>query len=185
MIINVRGTGGSGKSTIVRKIMDEYDEYIPVMLKGRRQPLYYELTRGRKKRLIVLGHYETVCGGCDTINDQADIYRMIRALHGPRVDILYEGLLVSGESARAMALAQDGFPFLTIVLTTPVETCIQRIYRRRAKSERNYKPLKEENTVAKYHNCLAAAKRIEAHGGKIEYLSCRKTVQRIKELLKL
>ena len=43
MIINVRGTSGSGKSTIVRNAMDLFTWRGPVHVKGRKQPLGYWL----------------------------------------------------------------------------------------------------------------------------------------------
>src|ERR1044071_6153178 len=69
MLISLRGTHGSGKSTAVRTLMGQatcrpvYD-----VLFGLRHPEAYELRLPHVARSIyVMGPYQTPCGGCDAI----------------------------------------------------------------------------------------------------------------------
>lgn len=143
MIINIRGTSGSGKSTLVRRVMELYNSKTEwrdeSMLPERKRPLGYVLTRNDDGRpLFVPGHYETACGGCDTIAESQfeNVYMLVRQFATAGHDVLYEGLLLSAESARAIKLHQDGLgPIMVVALSTPLEVCLDGIRaRREAKS---------------------------------------------------
>lgn len=137
MIIQVRGTSGSGKSTIMRRVM-ESGGLNPVYVTGRKRPLYY---RGRINgaKVAVLGHYESACGGCDTIGSARVVYDLIQKIDSPV--ILCEGLLLSEDVKWSSQL-----PDLRVLyLSTPLKRCIRQIESRR-KSAGNDKPLNPANT---------------------------------------
>ncbi len=79
LIINPRGTSGSGKTELVRRILAGYDwergatrkggsNIEPIYRAGRSSPFAYRLQHPLGGRpLMVLGHYEATSGGCDTI----------------------------------------------------------------------------------------------------------------------
>lgn len=138
MILQIRGTSGSGKSTVMRQIMDQYSSWNSIYQPGRKKPLYYA-----KRSLIVLGHYESACGGCDTIGSARQVHELVTKLHGagPGRTILCEGLLLS-EDVKWTKQLED---VRCLFLTTPVETCLKRIRERRRRAG-NTKPLKEDNT---------------------------------------
>lgn len=75
VIIQVRGTSGSGKTTAVRKVMAELGEWEPGFVEGRKRPLFY-----KRERVAVLGHYEVPCGGGDTIGSVPEIFAAIKKL---------------------------------------------------------------------------------------------------------
>lgn len=136
MIVNVRGTSGSGKSTLIRAVMAQYANKTPIMVEGRKQPIGYLLSAKRLPDLTVLGHYETECGGCDTIScDNATdaTFAMVREWHARGRNVLFEGLLISAEANRTIALHRDGLPLLVVSLTTPLEDCLAGIQERRAR----------------------------------------------------
>lgn len=138
MIIQVRGTSGSGKSTVVREVMKNTGLWKPKFKEGRKKPLYY--SQGIR---AILGHYETPCGGCDTIGSARKVYELIRDLQenmGYRVFIC-EGLLLSEDTKWSSQL--EGLR--VVYLTTPIEDCIKRVKSRRLEMG-NEKPLKEDNT---------------------------------------
>lgn len=152
MIINIRGTSGSGKSTLVRKIMAMYERRFPVRIPDRKQPIGYILTRQEGRTLGVLGHYETSCGGCDTIMSQDEIYERVRATHHAGMDVLFEGLLVSAEVNRLVALHAEGLPVRVVALSTPLDVCLASVNKRRQDAyEQRLERIQAENSVKAEH----------------------------------
>jgi len=214
MLINLRGTSGSGKSTIIRQVMELYDTKNAVRLKGdeRKQPIGYSLSKkmakGNDKLLAVLGHYETNCGGCDTITSMDKIYEQVRAAADTSYDVLFEGLLLSAEVNRTLALHTDGYPLLVIGLDTPLELCLSSVNGRRqgtfdkrleaalaenaARLERGLKtkPLPEprgdvkpKNTESKYKATVSTMKRLADNGVATEWHDRDGALARIREVL--
>lgn len=134
LIIQVRGTSGSGKSTVMKRVMDSLD-LVPEYEEKRKRPLFYS----QGLRLAVLGHYESPCGGCDTIGSARAVYDLIQRLTH-RI-IICEGLLLSEDVKWSSQLKN----LRIIYLTTPVERCLAQIRSRREEAG-NDKPLNEDNT---------------------------------------
>lgn len=149
-IITVRGTSGSGKTHAVRAIMGYYKNREAVYCEGRKRPLYYKLQHPSPggRELVVLGSYESACGGCDSISGIDYTFSLVREL-SPGRDLLFEGLLLSGECARTNRLAEDGFSVHAIYLTTPLEQCLASINARRAAKGKT-EPVNPENTESKF-----------------------------------
>lgn len=139
LIIQIRGTGGSGKTTVMKQVMDLLGEWEwePVMVAGRKKPLYY-----RQRNLIVLGHYEAACGGCDTIGSAAQVYALIKTLPKSTI-IICEGLLLSEDTKWSSQVEHE---LRIVYLTTPIEQCLSQIEGRRA-AVGNEKPLNPKNTT--------------------------------------
>lgn len=138
MIINIRGTSGSGKSWVVRRVMEDYGFWNGFYVPGRKQPLYHYPEDGRS--IAVLGHYNSPCGGCDTIGSAKQVYTLIQKLSQAKV-IIAEGLLLS-EDVKWSSYLKD---LRVIFLTTSIEQCITQIEARR-KEAGNDKPLNRYNT---------------------------------------
>lgn len=144
-VLQVRGTSGSGKTWVMKQILDGAHwqaEHAP----GRRRPLYYRSLEPGMRPAVLLGHYETPCGGCDSIGSARAVYELTRQVlaERPAATVLQEGLLLSEDCKWTAALAAD-FPVLVLFLTTPVETCLAQIRARRAAAGRT-EPLNEHNT---------------------------------------
>lgn len=146
MIINVRGGSGSGKSTVIRSVMEHYDLRIPHHVEGRKQPLWYdcwisdEAYDAERPDLRVLGHYETPCGGCDTISKNpgdpdekamAFIHGLIREADDAGLNVLYEGVILTTILGELPQLHEEGRPIVVINLTSDLETCLLGISARR------------------------------------------------------
>lgn len=149
MIINIRGTSGSGKSTLMRRIMEhpDYGRRLKYHIDGRKQPIGYVLQRLHGNDLAIIGHYETACGGCDTIQKMEEIFRLVRESHAAGHDVMFEGLLISADVNRAQALHDDGLPFTVIALDkVPLETCLDSVNQRRNNAdEARIKKVQKEN----------------------------------------
>lgn len=152
MIVQIRGTSGSGKTTIVRNLMAESVQTLRVKAKGRRQPVGYIVSPSSVKgRVAIPGHYETACGGCDTLPGYDDIFERVRGGILCESHVVFEGLLVSEETRRTIELHEDRLrlpsraALRVIFLNTPVEVCLESIRTRRA-ARGDTRPLKEDNT---------------------------------------
>lgn len=142
MIVQVRGTSGSGKSTVMRAVMMAMGDWQSVQITGRKRPLYY-LSASEWPLTAVLGHYESPCGGCDTVGSAAAVYDLIqKVVANGAVNVLCEGLLLSEDVKWSSQL-----PDLKVIfLTTPLERCLRQIECRRA-TVGNDKPLNPDNTA--------------------------------------
>lgn len=177
MIINIRGTHGSGKSTVVKTLLSRYPNE---QIKGPKKPLGYRVAVPFLDRpVMVVGPYETACGGCDAIQPYSLIW--------PRVDeyaevghVLFEGALVStnyGTIGEASEKYGDDFVFA--FLNTPLQVCLDRVKARR-EARGNLKPLDPYQTTWKHKGILSLYDRFrEERGRKTVILDYRKAVSQI------
>lgn len=153
MIINIRGTSGSGKTTLVRRVIELYGSKIAFKEPDRKQPIGYLYARklgDKGKSLAIIGHYETTCGGCDTISKMEKIFELVRTATAAGHDVIYEGLLISADVVRTAALHQDGLPLKVIALDVPLEVCLDSVNgrRQRAYQERLARVTAENEVLA-------------------------------------
>jgi len=168
MIINIRGTSGSGKSTLVRALMAQYTDRQPYHLSGRRQPIGYVCTRPEHKPLAVVGHYETACGGCDTIPTMDKIFELVRQSHRRGWNVVFEGLLISADAKRTLDLHKgQGLPLTVIGLNkVPIEMCLESVNKRRMErmGPEKFTPVKEKNTISKHRGVDKSMEFLIKHG---------------------
>jgi hypothetical protein len=178
VILNIRGTSGSGKSTLVRNIMDLYWPPMKVRVPDRKRPLMYICPRppaptweaevtptsvgSGPRSLAVIGHYETACGGCDTIPDLDMVYALVRQAHDNGYDVLFEGLLLSAEVNRCVQLAAYvGHENLAVIaLDVPLELCLESVNARRHTKNPEKPPVNPKNTISKHRGTQTSARRL-------------------------
>jgi hypothetical protein len=130
----------------MRQVLSALPPLVPIYIPKRKRPLYYA-----GQGIIVLGSYETACGGADGIGSARQVCELIHSLlekEKPRI-VLYEGLLASED-----VLHSSKLPGLRVVyLTTPLETCLEQIVQRRkeAGNEKQLNPKNTTNRVAVIH----------------------------------
>lgn len=181
MIINIRGTSGSGKTTVVRKIMNSAGEEQLHHIEGRKRPLAHVFP---DLNLVVMGSYETTCGGCDTISKFDDCYETICKFSKEGRDVIYEGLRQSSDVKRIKWLKKQGCEVVAITLTTSLEECLEAVRQRRL-ARGNTKPLNPENTTSKFKGILRADKRLDSIGVTVHRVSREAAVEKLVELLEL
>lgn len=127
--LNVRGTNGSGKTTIARAFFDESTPVSEVR-EGKKVRLYVRDWNGIP--LYILGSYEAVCGGCDTIPEVGIVADLLGSIYGDTGVCLYEGLMISHMLGTVGSEVEAyGSDHVMAFLDTPLETCIQRVVGRR------------------------------------------------------
>jgi hypothetical protein len=155
MIINIRGTNGSGKTTVIRRLMDHYGQTAVRVRAG--EIVAHRLGCGA----MVVGRYVskadpstlTPTGGCDTITTQDEVCDAVRRF-SKRGSVLFEGLLISGLWFRYDALARELAirDYRWVFLNTSLEECIARTLARRQKAG-NTKPFDpEKSLVGKFYS---------------------------------
>lgn len=205
VVINLRGTGGSGKSTVVRRVMELYTEKLDVVALGRKQPQGYLLTNvegmAPHDQLYVPGHYNTACGGCDTIKTVDLVYELVNRYVELGSSVLYEGIMVQDDVRRAVELdhrlkeagvksaesgTEDKQPsgLFVIRLNTPIEVSLASIRARRAEAG-NEKPLSEKNTRTRHESQVRIAGRLKDAGVRVEVLDREAAYLRVCTLLRL
>jgi hypothetical protein len=183
MIINIRGTSGAGKSTLARRVMELYPSVVRNQIAGRKRPVSLILSgAGNARPLYVLGHYDIPCGGSDTVVNREFKFGLLREAAAQGMDVLFEGVVDSDEVSRTVTFPKDQLRI--IMLTTPIEVCLDRI-RERREAKGNEKPLSEVKTRFRKDVIIRACNRLKVAGVHVERLDTEAAFLRIKEWLGL
>ena len=181
LIVNLRGTSGSGKTTIVRRLMDAGDsealgkQAVRTALPSFKWPLFF------------IGRYNNVCGGMDTVPTQADCATWVYNTydHG---HVICEGLLASGVGPKATlpaaCISAAGPNAWFLCLDTPLEVCLERVQRRR--DERgDDRPFNPANTQAKWEQTRRAYQLLEEGGANVRWLPYETAYEKVLKMLEL
>jgi hypothetical protein len=144
LVVQVRGTSGSGKTWVMKQVMASIGYWQPVMSPCGGFPLY-SLS---ENNVAVLGVYGEVNRGCDRLGSAHTIYDLIRSLLEEQADaVLAEGLLLSND-VKWTAQLQD-FDLRVLFLSTPLDVCLRRLESRREQSgnKRPHNPMVTSNRV--------------------------------------
>lgn len=179
MIIDVRGTHGSGKSFVVHELLrknkaEDYFEDPEDKPIGHFLP---EIDAG------IVGRYDRTCGGCDGVSPVAEIVRRIRLMHDECTHVIFEGILVAHTFQRYHELAQELGDYHFCFLNTPLKKCISRVKaRRRAKG--NDKPLDPKNIIKDW-NCIWGTVRIKMRdaGHNVHVIDWKDPVSQVEKLI--
>lgn len=187
MILNVRGTSGSGKSTAVRAVMNLAIEeaaktgrlgvvremaqagFDPKRLnKKRKNPLLYRCNFDPHV-VSVLGSYEADCGGCDSLPSYEVTFGLVRAEHDAGNHVLLEGLLLSHDKKQFTALWEHlraqgkGEQLVILELTETLGTCLNSVRERRARKGADPE-FNTANTERRYKEVVSSCKQLEERG---------------------
>jgi len=194
-VINLRGTGGSGKTELVRRILARYGwqqgachragRIEQFYRSGRSRPFGYRLQHPLGGRpLAVVGHYEVTSGGCDTIRVQdggiAEIMRLAGELAADGHDVIIEGLRLSSEVERTTELARS-HDLHILRLSTPLDQCVRNLVRRRRASRDALLTIKQ-NTAREHRSIEEACARLR-HAANVEVLAFDDALARAEDLL--
>jgi thymidylate kinase len=178
MLINVRGTSGAGKTTVVRNLMAQCSHQALHGALGPRLPEAYELTLPLCDPVFVLGPYLTPCGGCDRILPFALVPQLIEK-YAAQGHVVFEGLLMStfyGAIGRLLMETRDS---VVLFLTTPLDVCIARVEARR-RAAGNFRPF-DPKLLTQKHATIARLK--DKFGARAMSVSDRDATATIMRLL--
>lgn len=177
-VIQLRGTGGSGKSTVVRRVMSHFDDMAPIYEEGRRRPIAYFSAKGS---LFVPGHYETPCGGCDTITKPDRVYELVTEAAQKDYNVLFEGIIIQDDTLRCVAISKH-YDVTVIELNTPLRDCLAGIQARR--DERgDTKALNTKNTTDRALRVIRGCQKLKESGVKVVTLDREGAYQKCLTLL--
>lgn len=193
IIINPRGTSGSGKTEFVRRLLSDYGwggggSVEPVRREGRLRPIAYRLRHPCQggRPLVVLGHYEVTSGGCDTIRavdgGMDEVFRLAGGYASSGHDVLLEGLMLSGEHERSTALAQTR-RLHVLRLSTPLDRCIRNVIARR-RAGRNAWASIARKAMLQHARIEEACRKLQPHAT-VEAVGFEAGLLRARELLGL
>ena len=165
MIINIRGTNGSGKTYFARTFLETFSPNQEVYGEERKKPVAHVVFYNMIP-VYVIGSYNTVCGGCDTLRTQDMVSSLVR--HFSQLGhVIYEGILVSRSVGRYIALDKElsklGIPTVFAFLNTPYEVCLSRIRQRRT-DKGNDKELDPANAHSTYVRTISTRERFKEEG---------------------
>jgi thymidylate kinase len=140
-VIKLGGCNGSGKTSVARALMKHVGgvKEEPYTLASGKQSKIYR-ARYSNVSLVILGKYESACGGMDTISDKFDRYDMVEdwATTRPKTHIVFfEGLITGktygalGELCEQHAARKPPIPWLWAFMDTPFDVCVARVMQRR------------------------------------------------------
>ena len=157
MIISVRGTSGSGKTHLVRRVKALYDNWETVVEFGK-------IVGYANPKLFIFGDYRDSLqsAGADSIKWGKFAHREHRmtflrnwAVH---YNVLFEGLMESNEVGRT-AVWNKQVPVHVVFLDTPLEECLAYVNRRRA-ARGVVDPVNPYKTTVKHQELLRVHARL-------------------------
>lgn len=151
-LINIRGTNGTGKSTLMRNYIGDFKR------------LEYQVTSGRTIKVLqngnryILGDYTRDCGGLDTFKTLDEVRECVRH-YIALGDVFMEGMMYSTLYSTPAAIDDEitalGHEYYWVHLDVPVEVCIQSTVERRVKNG-NFKDFDPIQLAKKWRSTGAA-----------------------------
>lgn len=181
-VIDIRGTHGSGKSWIMRQLLQQFD-HEPITEKGKQIGCWLQ-----EPNAALVGRYPEGkdCGGCDSIPKPNEVVRRVKLFATRYSHVLLEGILVSHTFKRYSCLAQElrGYGYTFYFLDTPMNVCIARMRQRRLDrgNTKHYNPI---DLVKDWHQIWERTRaKCAAAGHKVVVLNWKNPLPMVLEGLK-
>ena len=168
-IVAIKGTNGSGKSTVVRALIAHLGT--AAKLRFNNKEAGYRCRYG-EGALFVLGKYRTACGGLDSsfsYGGAADDLLLCIDTLAAKGHVACEGVIAitSYGFDRVTRFAdkqrRKGRRMIFAHLDTPAEVCVARVRERRAEAG-NTKPFDPAKLLAKYESILKSQEKLREAG---------------------
>lgn len=175
-IITIKGTNGSGKSSVVRALIAHCGK--TAKLRFNNKEAGYRCLYG-DGTLFVLGKYKSACGGMDSsfsYKGAAEDVMMCLDILAARGHVVCEGIIAVnyygfGRVARFVDEQEaKGNHVIFACLDTPVEVCVKRVQQRR-RLRGNYKPFNPDHLLHKHDALLRMQEKFREAGYDTRVLS--------------
>jgi hypothetical protein len=182
LIISVRGTSGSGKSTIVRKLLAlGYQDGAPILgMLGVRAPEAYLVELPDGGDLFVLGPYVAPTGGMDAVVGHGGIPACLQLLdkYEGKGHVVFEGLILSsmwGSVGRWLEARKDK------VIIAPISASLEEC---QAGLASRGKSRGDKTQKFHYEGTIRVCEQAKANGMRVEPLHRERAVEQIMGWLK-
>jgi predicted ABC-type ATPase len=168
-IVAIKGTNGSGKSTVVRSLLEHLGRQSILRVNSKEAGYRCKYQDGS---LFVLGKYKTACGGLDSSFSYAgaadDLLRCIDKL-AAQGHVCCEGVIAITSYGHdrmtrfADKLKRCGHRMIFARIDTPAELCVERVKQRRREAG-NTRPFDPAKLLDKYQSILKSQEQLLAAG---------------------
>ena len=175
MIIDIRGTNGSGKSWVARQLFLAAEGVLVLRgpgitpeSQGQRKPdaiWAYMLSYQPhfRDKLYVVGRYDgDHGGGCDPVSPLAEVEARVRYL-AKFGHVVFEGVIVSGTFGRFGQVAAE-LPYTAVGLTTELDRCLDNIALRRRLQGKDPDAFNRTNPTRKAREVRSALRKFREAG---------------------
>jgi hypothetical protein len=154
----VRGTNGSGKTTIVKKFLKFPNTELFGVL-GVKRPEAYKVTLGQAlKPLFVIGSYQSATGGVDALPLSATELVGLLIKYQKQGHILFEGVVISTYyGAVGDWLAAHRQDALVVFLNTSLDKCLESIVLRSGETSRTANVAAKIKSIESVHKRMIEA----------------------------
>ena len=168
-IVAIKGTNGSGKSTVVRSLLEHLGRQSILRVNSKEAGYRCRYQDGS---LFILGKYKTACGGLDSsfsYGGAADDLLLCIDKLAPRGHVCCEGVIaITSYGHKRMTrfadkLKRKGHRMIFANIDTPVELCIERVEQRRMEAG-NLKPFDPAKLRDKYESVLKSQEQLRQAG---------------------
>lgn len=168
--------------------MERYSIRLPYHVEGRKQPAGYTCQFSSRdsspsKTLYVVGHYETACGGGDTMKGTDDVFDAVRRWADSNFDVIFEGIISQDDVLRTVELHRR-HKLKVIALRVPIEDCLAGIQARRD-ARNDERPLNPRNTVERAKRLQGIVSRLRDAGVDCNWMNREQALATAMEALGL
>lgn len=167
VVVKIGGVNGSGKTTLAKGLISNL-KMRPYPSQVKKPEAY--IADYKDFRVVLLGSYENVCGGMDTISDKDERYNLVKKYAKKNTILFFEGL-ITGKTFGALGGLSDSHVqkkkgrWIYAFMDTPFEVCVERVLGRRAaaaaakgKEPTEFDP--ERTMRPTYNSCVRLAEKL-------------------------
>jgi hypothetical protein len=174
VVISIRGSNGAGKTWVARKGMDRAEGTFKKKVNATNGVLVNVY-----KDFVILGSYDRVCGGCDTVKTPQMVWDAVVEC-AQFSNVIYEGVIVGNVYEPTILLSHRlkelDARLVPICLSTPFDQCVANVNARRAVEGKP--PIeKTDNILTNDKKNISSARKLHNAGLEPHWVSAEEAVE--------